>query len=57
MSQPILFYKVNLIVLELIEIRIWFRENVISKYCILHELVSHKNYVNCLTFDMDGQVS
>ena len=36
-------------------VRIWQRSGG-NHYIILHELVNHKAYVNCLEFDIDGQV-
>ena len=37
-------------------VRIWYKSGQ-NRYIILHELVNHKTYVNCLEFDVDGQVS
>ena len=36
-------------------VRIWQRSRS-NNYIILHELVNHKSFVNCLEFDIDGQV-
>ena len=36
-------------------VRIWQRCGP-DRFIILHELVNHKSYVNCLEFDIDGQV-
>ena len=36
-------------------VRIW-QKSGFNQYIILHELVNHKSFVNCLEFDIDGQV-
>ena len=43
-------------------VRIWQKSGFLNQsqqqcqYIILHELINHKAYVNCLEFDIDGQV-
>lgn len=37
-------------------VRIWQKAKTSGHYIILHELMNHKAYVNCLEFDIDGQV-